>query len=171
MTVLSNKNRTAITIADIQTEAKRKLEVLRAFIAEFGDVESRAELTTEELRKASRTQPAYLRLGAVVAETQPLPGYPPNAAHIMRISAEADDAFTPVIVALADATRLVTNSVARLKLEAADTATIVRNLSAAYSRTPQGAGLRETVEEMRAAQKRPARRTKKPAAEAAAAKK
>ena len=93
MTVLSNTNRTAITTADIQTEAKRKLEVLRAFMAEFGDAVSLAELTTDELRIASRTPPAYLRLGAVVAETQPLPGYPPNAAHLMRIAAEADDAM------------------------------------------------------------------------------
>jgi hypothetical protein len=161
MGVLNNQNRAAITIADIQTDAKRKLELIRAFIAEFSDGEARAELTSDELRIATRTLPSYLRKGAVVADTQPLPGYPPGASHTMRIGAEADEAYKPVIVALADATRLVTISVARLKLEAADAATIVRNVAVTYSRTPQGAGLRQTVEEMRTAQTRPPRRTAK----------
>ena len=171
MGILNNKNRSAITIADIQTDAKRKLDIIRAFLAEFSDSESLAELTSDELRVAGRTLPAYLRKGAVVADAQPLPGYPPNVAHLLRIGAEAEDQYKPLVVALGDATKLVSLALSRLKLEASDAASIVRNISVAYSRTPQGAGLRQTVEEMRAAQSRPPRRTKKPAEETATAKK
>lgn len=161
LSILKDKNRTSLTTADIQADAQRKLEVIRAFIAEFSDGDSLAELTTDQLRIASRTTPAYLRKGAIVADAAPLTGYPENASSIMRFAADVDEALTPLVTALADAERVARITIARVKLEAADAARIVRRVATTYSRTPQGAGLRETVEEMRAAQARPARREKK----------
>ncbi|HEY0159966.1 MAG TPA: hypothetical protein VGF28_21955 [Thermoanaerobaculia bacterium] len=163
MGILNTKDRASLTTADIYADAQRKLEIIRQFVSDFSDADNLAELTSNQLRIAGRTQPAYLRKAAVVADAQALSGYPAGAAQLMRAAADAEEAYKPLVVALADALRLVQIAIARVKLDGADAARIVRKVATTYSRTPQGAGLRETVDDMRATKRRPVRREKKKA--------
>jgi hypothetical protein len=162
MGILNDKNRASLTAADIHADAQRKLQIIRELVADFSDAQSLAEMTPNQLRIASRTNSAYLRKAAVVADAEALTGYPVDAAALMRLGADADEAYKPVIAALIDAARLVQITISRVKLDAHNAARIVRKVSTTYSRTPQGAGLRETVEDMRGAQSRPPRRERKP---------
>ena len=140
---------TAVTVEEIQADARKKAELIRALAAEFRDDELPAPLTANEKRLASRMTPAFLERGSVISRVVPtLSGMPAEAAVTMRMCAEADAAYAEVLAEAEELVRQVRMGMLRTKLKGVEVARVVYRSAKAYVQTPEGDSIRTHVEEM-----------------------
>lgn len=106
------------TVEDLEADAARLIEILRALIAEFVDEKNQEPLTRSDISTVHRLPLDYLEEGAALCGAAPEVGITPHSGEKVHLTRAANVAYEPVFETSEKLTRLIREAMWRKTLEA-----------------------------------------------------